>query len=290
LLALLKTEDVPAWRATLLELAAHYVEYEPGVVPAARAALTDADPLVRAAAVRALSGRPEAASWLRPALNDPVRLVRLDATWALPAEVAPRSPLETELRTYLDIAADQPLGQLRLGQYYANRGDFPTAEAAVRKAVQWEPLSAAPLENLALVQQSAGRLDAAADSFLQAGQLAPHDASLTLRAGLAYAQVGRLSEAERALRETIVRDPADHRTRYNLALLLAQADHLPEAVSLIQEAERLAPAAADYPYARATLHLRLGQPLAADAALARALAIDPNHPGARALATQRSRK
>jgi len=290
LLTLLKTEDVPAWRATLLELASRYAESEPAVVPAARAALTDTDPLVRAAAVRALSGHPEAASWLRPSLADPVRLVRLDAAWALPADVASGSSLETELRNYLAIAADQPLGQLRLGQYHANRGDFPAAEAAVRKAVKWEPLSAAPLENLALVQQAADHLDAAADSFFQAGKLAPKDASLMLRAGLAYAQTGRLPEAEHALREAVARDPSDHRTRYNLALLLAQAERLPEAVTLIQETERLAPTVADYPYARATLHLRLGQPLAADAALARALAINPSHPGARALAAQRSRK
>ncbi len=96
-------EAVPTWRATLLELAAPYASNTPTVVAAARASLAARDPLERAAAVRLLAEQPDASATLAPALNDPSRLVRLDAVWALSPTLTEPSPTRAELDAYLAL-------------------------------------------------------------------------------------------------------------------------------------------------------------------------------------------
>lgn len=282
LLALLKDEDIPAWRATFMELSMPYAA-QPEVTPVLRAGLTDPDPLVRAAAARALAGLPEARAWLRPLLQDPVRLVRLDAAWTLADELVPGSAVEKEMQEYLAVAGDQPAGQVRLGQHLANVGRLDEAEAAVRKAIPWDPYSSAIHENLGLIQQAAGRLGDAATSFYRAGQIDGRDGAIMLRAGLAYAEAGRLTEAETALREAVRRDPQLHRAWYNLGLLLAQTNRPIDAIAMLFEAEKTGPGQADYPYALATLYWKVGDRTAARQALERTLAIDPNHEQARGM-------
>src|SRR5690606_28730121 len=100
-------------------------------------------------------------------------------------------------------------------------------------------------------------------------------------AGLAYAEAGRRLEAENSFRFAVQRDPAAHRIWYNLGLLLAQDERLPEAVEALQKAEQQAPTVADYPYALATVLLRRNDREGARQAATRALQIDAQHPGAR---------
>lgn len=280
LLALLAKEDIPAWRATYLSLLIPYAQGSAEITAAGLAGLKAADPLERSAAVRLLTGNPAAQGVLPALLKDPVRLVRLDAAWALSAELAPDSPERKELDAYLSLSLDQPSGRLRLGQDKANRGDLTGAEQEMTKAEALDPFSAGIYDAHGMVLASQGKLLEAAAKLYRAAELQPTDGQAAMRAGLAYAEAGRMAEAENAFRLAVAREPQFARAWYNLGLLLSQAQKLPEAAEALARAEQAAPGVADYPYALATVLLRSGNVTGAQAAAQRILAIDPTNAGA----------
>lgn len=276
LLALLPGEKIPAWRATILDLLAPFERTQP-VVAAATAALMAKDPLERAAAVRLLTGHPESQEQLRRMLKDPVRLVRLDAAWALSSELAPDSAERRELDAYFALSLDQPAGRLRLGQDLANRGRLAKAEQEMNRASTWDPFSPGIQQALGFVLSAEGKPLEAAAALLRAAELQPNDAQAAYHAALAYAEAGRLPEAEQALRVAVGRDPRFDRAWYNLGLLLAQTGRLAEAADALAIAEQIAPHTAEYPFALATIWMRLGSRSAAIEAAKRVLRIDPSH-------------
>jgi tetratricopeptide (TPR) repeat protein len=283
-LAVLAREDVPAWRATLLELLAPHAG-EPAVMAALRSGLTAADPLERAAAVRGLTPVAEARPWLRPLLADPVRLVRLDAARALRDELPPAasSSVRRELDAYHALGMDQPAGQARLGMELANQGRFDEALPRLERAAAWDSADGEIHYMVAQVLVAQGKLVEAGTRYLRIAEARPDDAQAPYRAGLAFAEAGRAADAEKALRLSLRRDPERPRVWYNLGLLLAGQERLADALVALAEAEKRAPTVADYPFAAATVHLRLGDAASARAAAARTLKIDPSHPGARRL-------
>ena len=286
LLAMLADEDIPAWRATLLLLARNYAAENPRVVEAARAALSHPDSLVRSAAAQIFSALPNESATLRPLLNDPARLVRLDAAWPLSAELPAGSTARQELDAYLAVSADQPAGQMRIGQDLFNRGLRAEAEVAMRKAAAWDPNSPAIQDALGVVHNELGKTSEAAAALWRAAQLNPTDANAAFNAALAFAGARKLADAEFALREAVRRNPRLDRAWYNLGLLLAQTSRAPEAVDALQRAEQIAPRVSDYPYARATVLWQQGDRAAALNAARRTLEIDPSHGPARSLLQQ----
>lgn len=282
LLALFPREDLPVWRATFLDLLTPF-ERTPAVVAVAQASLAAADPVERAAAVRLLNGHAPSHDRLQALLKDPVRLVRLDAAWALSPELPADAPARRELDAYFALSLDQPAGQLRLGQDLANRGQYPAAEKAMKLAIQWDPNSAGLYDALGFVHNAQGAAQAAAAAFFRAAQLQPNDAPSAYRAALAFAEARQLPDAELAFRLAVERDPRFDRAWYNLGLLLSQTGRLPAAIAALQKAEALAPTSPDYPYALATVLLRTGDRAGAQAAARRTLAIDPAHADARQL-------
>ncbi len=286
LLALVANEEVPAWRATLLLLLRPYVTGEPAVVAAARDATKHVDPLVRSAGAQLLASVPSEAATLRPLLNDPTRLVRLDAAWPLSAELPDGSAARKELDAYLAISADQPSGRMRIGQDLFNRGRAAEAEPQLRQAVAWDPNSAGLHDALGLVLNELGKPAEAAASLWRAAQLSPTDAHAAFNAALAFAGARKLPDAEFALREALRRNPRHDRAAYNLGLLLAQTGRVIEALAALESAEKIAPGVADYPYARATILWQRGDRAAAVTAARRALEIDPAHNEARAFLRQ----
>jgi tetratricopeptide (TPR) repeat protein len=288
LLALLRNEDIPAWRATYLSLLTGQLDAAMATTEA-QAALTAADPMERSAAVRFFSGSREASRLLSPLLQDPVRLVRLDAAWALAAELPAESAARAELDAYLQLTLDQPAGRLRIGQDLANRGNLAAAEREMARAVDWDPYSPGIRESHAFALAGLGRMNEAGNAFYRAAEMAgPQGVAQALNAGLAFAEGGRWAEAENSFRLAIRLDPGAHRARYNLGLLLAQAERLPEAAAELRAAETAGPEEADYAFALATVLLRTGDREGARQAAERALRINPAHPGARQmLDTQR---
>ena len=282
LLDLLKTEDIPAWRATYLSLVAGTSEASAAAArEAASASLRAADPLERAAAVRYFAGASDAASVLKRLLQDPVRLVRLDAAWALSPQLPADSPARAELDKYLSLTLDQPAGRVRLGQDLANRGRFEEALAEIKQAAQWDPHSPGIFESEAAVLAQLGRLSEAGAAYYRAAEVSPEAGGrLALQAALAYAEAGRTAETENSFRFAVRRDPGLHRAWYNLGLFLAQQERLVEAADALREAAKRASDTADYPYALATVLLRAGDRAGARAAAEQALRIDPHHRGA----------
>lgn len=267
----------------MLDLAAPYLESSAELVAATRDSLTAKDPLERAAAVRALTSHSDSQDRLRGMLRDPVRLVRLDAEWALSSTLAAGSPERAELDAYLALTLDQPSGRLRLGQDLANRGRMAEAEKEMQLAAEWDPFSPGIHDALGFVLNARGYSLQAAAHFFRAAQLQPNDSQSAYRAALAFAEAGRLPDAEVAFRLTVDRDPRYDRAWYNLGLLLARMGRLAEAAEALRKAESLAATSPDYPYALATVLLRAGDREGAFAAARRALAVDPNHAAAREL-------
>lgn len=120
-----KREEVGAWRATLLDLMDAWA-HEPAVQEVAAAAVKDPDPLTRAAAAKVMGrvGNPAAGKLL----NDPFRVVRLQAEWALRDSLPPDSPGMKELTAAALHQADQPSGAMKLAQIAISRKDVKTAE------------------------------------------------------------------------------------------------------------------------------------------------------------------
>jgi tetratricopeptide (TPR) repeat protein len=93
---------------------------------------------------------------------------------------------------------------------------------------------------------------------------------------LLLAELGDFSGAETTFQKTLALDPNQPRTWYNLGLLYAQKERLADAVKALKKAEEFDRESADYPYARATIHLRQGDKAAAQEAAQKALEITPN--------------
>ncbi len=171
-------EDIPAWRATLLDLLAPF-DRTPAVIAVAQNSLTARDPLERAAAVRLLGSHEPSRESVRNTLKDPVRLVRLDAAWALSPELPDDSAARRELDAYLALSLDQPSGLMRIGQELANRGHFAEAEKKMRLAAQWDPNSPGIYEALGFVLNAQGSTQLAAAAFFRAAKRWPPPAALS---------------------------------------------------------------------------------------------------------------
>jgi tetratricopeptide (TPR) repeat protein len=197
----------------------------PASLPTIRAALGDADALLRAAAVGALSGADAGlrAQLLAPLLADPVRLVRMDAARALAGE--PEARLSAQDRARFAAAldeyvaaerfnADRPEGRANLGNLHATQGRIDEAMAAYRSALALDPSFVQAALNLADLQRS----------------------------------LGAEGEAEATLREALRRDPLSAPARFALGLSLVRQKRQAEALKELAEAARLAPEATRFAY------------------------------------------
>lgn len=225
------------------------------VVPAALAALNDADADVRTAAVRALAqAEPQVrAQHLPPRLHDPVRVVRIEAARALagapeqglsPAQRAAFAAALAEYKAAQRFNAERPEAQAALAILDADRGDAVAAEAAYREALRLDPTT---------VEAAVGLADL-------------------------YRALGRDAEGERVLRATLAAAPRSAAEQHALGLVLVRQQRMPEAIAALREAARLAPESARFAFVYGVALHDSGRPADAVAVLTESLR---RHPYAR---------
>ena len=287
LLRLLASEETPAWKASASHLLARWV-MDPAVTDALIVQTSHAHPLVRAAAVRTLgevTRNPDSpvAGKLQPLLNDPLRTVRIAAAWALCGTLDLNSRAGKELVHMLDLHADQPTGRMQLAQFASRRGDTAAAIRQMRKAIDSDPNSPPFHHDLAILLNTTGDTPGAVNSLQQAIRLDPENAEYHYKLALTLHELGSTAAATAALEKTVQLDPGFARAWYNLGLARSSTHQPREAITALLQGEAADPADAAIPYARATLHARLGQKDQALAATTLALRLRPDFPEARQL-------
>lgn len=288
LLALAKEEENVAWKHSLLLLLQPWSR-QTDVFAFALQSLKHEHELVRSAAVQVLAGAPGTEGLLRALLEDPVRLVRLDAAWALAGRLQPAHPAHQELMQSLEFHSDQPWGAARRAQLAAAEQRFPDAEKWIRRAASWDQGSAHVQHMLGTILNYVGKQTEAMEAFKQALKMDPENRDHPYALALLSGEMGRTQDTLKYLVEAVRIDPNFGRAWYNLGLARAQMEQLDAAVNAMRRAETLEPDNPDYVYARATVHLRLNQPDEARQAAEKALSINPTYRPALGLLQQVNR-
>ena len=237
-------------RATALSMLAAYRPAPDD--PAIHDGMTDASPLVRRAAARALSNSPPATSvaTLAPLLHDPIRDVRLETAEVLaaapPESLAPEvdAELKGAIGEYIaseELNADRPEAHLNLGLLYSKQNHVDKAETEFKQALSLDPTFAPAAVNLADL----------------------------------YREQNRDEEGERLLSEAIQRTPNDASLQHALGLLLVREKRYSQALELLSSAARIESQNARYAFVYAVALNEQGQTQAAIAALEASLKLHP---------------
>ncbi len=278
-------QEIPAWRSVMVALLSHYGDH-PEILPLLQESLIHEHPLVRSAAVRTLTGDPSAAQLLAPRLDDPVRMVRNDAAWALRNQLPRTSEHYAGLMEYLNNGTDQPGSVLRLAEISLEDGRLDEAEKWIERLLKWEPKGGMANHMMGRVKNRQGKNDEAISAMNRAVAYEPQSPDHAYALALLYAETGNMDKTIQTLQRVVKVAPGFDRAWYNLGLAYAGQEKLTDAVSALQSAERASPRNPNYPYARATIHIRLNDYSAAREAAQRTLQLAPNHGQARQLLQQ----
>ncbi|MDZ4287162.1 MAG: tetratricopeptide repeat protein [Prosthecobacter sp.] len=291
LVALLGSDEIPYWKASTSLLLDQWLD-QPAVQQAVTAQLKHEHPLVRQSAARSLEPllqNPAARPSLTPLLNDPFRNVHVTAAWALRDSLDLESIAGKDLLHMLNLNADQPSGQMQLGQFYFARRDLPTAIKHMETAIAWDPNSPPFHHDLAMLYNAAGDSIRAMQKLRDTIKIAPNEAQYHYELGLAASETGDMNQTIASLRETVRLDPRFARAWYNLGLALNGQSHTAEALDALLKGEAADPTDAGIPYARATILAQMGRKTEALAATQKALSVRPDFTEARQLLMMLSR-
>lgn len=284
LIRMLATEDVHAWKATACHLLERWV-MDPEAMRALMDATRHASPLVREAATRSLqhqarANQPEVRARFSELLEDDIRSVRVAAAWGLADTLDLSTRAGRELMHTLDINSDQPTGRMQLSQFAYARGDSQAAIRQIRKAIEWDPNSPPFHHDLAILLNATGDKSGAMNALREAIRLHPEEADYHYKLALALAEAGDISQAITSLAKTVELDSTHSRAWYNLGLALSGINQPQQAIDALRKGEVADPSDAAIPYARATIHARLGERDQAISAASRALQIRRDFPEA----------
>jgi len=231
-------------RATALsELGAHA---SLSIIPVARRAFADRDPMVRIGALDMLANLPASQIWplASPLLTDSSRGVRIRAASVLAAvptasqPPADRPRFESAAAEFIAaqrLNADRPEARSALGRFYARRGLSVDAEAEYKAALRLSPQYVPAAINLADLYRQLGR-DAEGEGVLRAAVAgSPLDAGLHHSLGLALTRLKRPAEALGELARAADLEPERVRYAYVYAVGLHSAGRAGEAMTLLKE-------------------------------------------------------
>jgi tetratricopeptide (TPR) repeat protein len=273
-------------RATALDLLRAFPE--PAHELALPRLLSDEDPLVRAAAVRYLETADGDTRFRlgMPLLDDPVRVVRVDAArvlaplarYELPKDAAARLAAGLDAYRAAQMAtSERPEAHLNIGVLETATGKAALAQRAYRTALRLDPAFAPAYVNLADLYRSLGG-DAEGEKLLLKGIAAvPESGGLHHALGLLYVRTGRMEQAVPALTRAAELEPERPRYAYVQALAIRESGDLPKALEVLESARQRHPNSSELLSALATLHRDAGHRTLALAYARELAALNPSH-------------
>ncbi len=208
--------------------------------------LGDADPLVRAAAVRYMANTDlrTRIDQVWPLLEDPARTVRLEAARVLAPVMRQRLPekYRTQLRTALAeyaraqaVNAERPESHLNMGLVYVAQGMYREAEQAYLTALRLDPGFAPGYVNLSDLYRQGGR-DKDGEKLLREGvSIVADDPSLHHSLGLLLVRQKRMQESIKQLKRAAELAPDQSRYSYVFALALQGIGSTDQAVRVLEQ-------------------------------------------------------
>jgi len=237
-------------RATAL---AHLGPYlGPATIDVVAQGLAEDDPLQRVAALEGLASVPLdiRAQLAFPALNDPVRAVRITAARILASLSAgemsaeQQSLLEKGLNEYLDAQramAERPEAQVNMGNLYAERGMTAQAISAYQTATELDRAFAPSYVNHADLLRNHGD-EAQAEAVLRRAIAAiPENGEVYHALGLSLVRQKRTAEAVKALEQATMLSPNNARFVYVYAVALNSTGDTAKAILVLQGAHNRFP-------------------------------------------------
>ncbi|HEY1411293.1 MAG TPA: multiheme c-type cytochrome [Rhodopila sp.] len=253
--ALILAADQPAIaRASALLLLPRYASE--ASEPALAAAVIDPDPLVRAAAPRALSvsSPPAAIQSVSALLRDPIRAVRIEAARAL-SGVASQPVVSEQNSAFADaykelvaaeqVNADRPESHLNLGLLDVRRAQPNEAEAEYRTALRLDPNFVPALMNLADLDRMRGLDVQGAELLRKALSIDPRNADVTHALGLFLVRQHNYTDALPLLRQAAALAPGNARYGYVYAIALNSTGQAAQARALLNQIHQQQPADRD---------------------------------------------
>lgn len=225
----------------------------PANIATVRAALADADPMVRIGALDMLENVPanQAWGWASPLLSDPVRGVRIRAASllaAVPTASQPppdRARFEQAANEFVAAQranAERPEARTTLGNFLAQRGLATDAETEYRTALRLSPQYATAAVNLADFYRHLGR-DSEGENVLRSALVAsPREAATHHALGLTLTRLRRPEDALAELRKATELEPGHPRYAYVYAVALHSSGRRDEAMTKLRDTLKSHPA------------------------------------------------
>jgi Tfp pilus assembly protein PilF len=279
-------------RATALNLLHRHPG--PNALRAVERSLRDSDPLVRRAAVSALTAvEPRTRVALGfPLLRDPIRTVRLEALSTLVGvsrdyfTVAQRTTLDQVIAEYRQAQAfnaDRAEAHLNLGALDAQLGKFDAAEQAYHTAIRKQPSFIPAYINLADLYRQQGQEDRVEQTLREALKADPRNGDASHGLGLSLVRQKRLRDAIPELAKAVQRRPDVPRYAYVYGVALHEAGDTRRALDVLKRAHERHPADREIVVALAEYHRAAGDRKAAIAWARKLVEMSPEDAQARRL-------
>ncbi len=237
-------------RGSALLLLARYLT--PASQEAVMAAIADPDPLVRAAAPRAL---PDALSRtmvqaVAPLLADPMRAVRIETARVLaaadprmltPEQQSAFATAYLELTAAEMVDAERPESHLNLGLLDIRRGQPDAAEAQYRTALRLDPAFVPAMVNLADLDRMRGMDPQGAEWLRQAITIEPQNPAIPYALGLLLVRQHNYADALGQLRGASELAPDNARYAYVYAIALNATGAPGQAMTVLEAAHARTP-------------------------------------------------
>ncbi len=233
-------------RATAVSIITSYLDQTN--IDVLQGGLQDENAMVRLASVSALEGLPQAmlVQLAFPMLNDPVKMVRIEAARLLaPVPVGELEGEQLSIYTnasdeYIDsqqVNADRPEAQLNLGNFYLAKNQLEKAEEAYNKAIKLDNAFVPAYINLADLYRVMKK-DLAAENILRkAIKIAPDNADAHYALGLLMIRQQKVDEAVRFLQRAAGFDSSNAHYVYVYAVALNSTGKTSLAIDVLQDAQ-----------------------------------------------------